>query len=444
MKITELFVSKRTEDFIRQLSTKKDADRKIRILRKRRALSTAVTFVVTALLAVVIFAAESAAMKKPVAAISRNESGKGKKTMTLKAVTDDGYAEDITVDINERKYSDKELRIFSGKITEMFPELILGKNQKAENVIYDLDLKNNIEGFPFDITYKSDRPDILSSSGNINKERLKEKDPGDEGVPVMICATLRYGKYSEDIYSYIVLHAGDEDYVFSASEALKESVKQADEESENDRWQKLPSGAGERKVEFYETSSGRIPIVLLTGLIIPVFFIVSGDRKIKDKTEKRKRQMDSDHPRILERYMLYYTAGMNPRAVWAKICSLYEEDLKDPKAEKRYAYEEMLAAKRRMDEGCGELAAYDGFAERCDNIKFRSFVSLVKQAVVKGNDGLDILLREEAEKARREKLDTIRLRASEAETKMLLPMFMILIDILAIVMIPAFILMGTG
>ena len=442
MKITELFVSRRTEDHIRQLNAKKDADRKIRMLRKRRAAFTAVTLFVTALSAVVIFAAESAAIKNPVAAVSRNESGKGKKTMTLKAVTDDGYAEDITVDINERKYSDKELRRYSGMITEMLPEIILGRNEMAENVVYDLDLKDNIEGYPFEITYKSDRPDILSSSGKINKERLKEKDSGDEGVPVMICATLRYGKYSEDIYSYIVLHTGGNDYELSASEALKESVKKADEESENDRWLKLPSRADGRKIEFYETSSGRMPIVLLTGIMIPFFFIVSGDRKIKDEAEKRKRQMDSDHPRILERYMLYYTAGMNPRAIWAKICSLYEDGLKGPGAEKRYAYEEMLAAKRRMDEGCGELTAYDGFAERCDDIRFRSFVSLVKQAVVKGNDGLDILLREEAEKTRREKLDTIRRRASEAETKMLLPMFMILIDILAIVMIPAFIGLG--
>ena len=63
----------------------------------------------------------------------------------------------------------------------------------------------------------------------------------------------------------------------------------------------------------------------------------------------------------------------------------------------------------------------------------------MNQAVVKGNDGIYDILYEEMEKARREKNNRIRKEASEAETKLLLPMFMMLAVVLAIVMIPAFI-----
>ena len=59
--------------------------------------------------------------------------------------------------------------------------------------------------------------------------------------------------------------------------------------------------------------------------------------------------------------------------------------------------------------------------------------------MVKGNDGLFDLLHEEMDKAQREKNNLIKKRASEAETKLLLPMFMMLLVVLAIVMIPAFI-----
>ena len=444
MSMTGLFVSKKTETYIRQLYAKKEADRRIRILGKRRAVRSAVIMIVSVVIAFPVFVSDHRYQQRPVTDIARNESGGGKKTVTLKAVTGDGYEEDITVDVNERKYSEKELKRFSDTLDDLLWKEILGNNDDPGNIVADLDLKDSIKGFPFEITYRNDRPLLLDGSGGINEERLREEDPDDIGVNVMICATLRYGKYSEDKYSCIVLHRPQKNHDEEVSGMIGDSIRRADEESENDIKQILPHQAGKQTVTFYEESSGRGWIVLLTGAVIAVFLIASNDRKIKDEAEERRQQMDMDHPRILDRYMLYYMAGMNPRAIWAKICDIYESGLCGPKAEKRYAYEEMLEAKKRMDEGLGELAAYDRFAARCDDIRFRSFINLVKQAVIKGNEGINDLFREEAMKARREKTDIIRTRASEAETKMLLPMFMILTDILAIVMIPAFIGMGTG
>jgi hypothetical protein len=95
--------------------------------------------------------------------------------------------------------------------------------------------------------------------------------------------------------------------------------------------------------------------------------------------------------------------------------------------------------KKMMEEGCGELNAYDEFAHRCQSIKYRSFVCLVKQSVIKGGRDLDNILEEELGKAQRDKNNTVRMQASEAETKLLLPMFMMLITVIAIVVIPAFI-----
>ena len=47
------------------------------------------------------------------------------------------------------------------------------------------------------------------------------------------------------------------------------------------------------------------------------------------------------------------------------------------------------------------------------------------------------------EKAKAEKNNLIKVAASEAETKLLLPMFMMLLVVLAIVMVPAFIGLDT-
>ena len=99
----------------------------------------------------------------------------------------------------------------------------------------------------------------------------------------------------------------------------------------------------------------------------------------------------------------------------------------------------MLITKKMMDEGVGELAAYDDHAQRIGSIKYRSFISLIKQAVVKGGEGLTEMLYDETQKAQRERLADIRTQSAEAQTKLLLPMFMMLIVVIVIVMVPAMI-----
>ncbi|MBR2529613.1 MAG: hypothetical protein IKE35_01160, partial [Lachnospiraceae bacterium] len=190
-------------------------------------------------------------------------------------------------------------------------------------------------------------------------------------------------------------------------------------------------------ITFYDRSSGRGWMVILLGIVMAFLIMASKDEKIKKEAYDRKRQIEHDHPEILNRYMLYYMAGMNPRAIWYEICSRYEQGGIDQNG-RRYAFEEMVKTRNRMEEGCGELAAYDGFAERCDDIRFRTFISFVKQAVVTGGDGLCTVLYEEMDKAYRDKMGQIKVSASEAETKLLLPMFMMLAVVLVIVMVPAF------
>ena len=200
----------------------------------------------------------------------------------------------------------------------------------------------------------------------------------------------------------------------------------------------LPEYAGGRNIAFYDSSPNRGWMIVLIGSAATVLIVTAKDRKIKDLCDRRRKQMERDYSGILNQYMLYYTAGMNPRAIWYAMCQRYEEGLETSSENRRYAYEEMIIARNRMDEGCREIDAYEEFAKRCDG-KYRAFICSVKQAAVKGNDGLKEILMEEVGKALREKNNQVKIEASEAETKLLLPMFMMLMVVLAVVMIPALI-----
>ena len=316
---------------------------------------------------------------------------------------------------------------------------ILGENESATYVTFNLNLTDQIEGFPFDITWKTDKPQILGGSGVIDKEKLREADPGNEGIQVQLCATCRYKEYSEDKMAYVELHSVPQNTRDEIKEAIDRSIMHSDTESQNEHDQKLPEYAGNNTLRFYRSVVNRGWAVLFAGMLSAFLIMAYYDRKIKDRAELRRKEIEEDYPNILSQYALYHTAGMNPRAIWYNICNRYEENLDGAGKRRRYAYEEMITTKKMMEEGCGELYAYDEFARRTQSIRYRSFVNLVKQSVVKGSRDLDSILEEELGKAQKDKNNMVRIRASEAETKLLLPMFMMLIAVIAIVMIPAFI-----
>ena len=442
MRVSEIFMSAKTAEFIKQLYPKRDADRMVRKIRRQKKVRFFVTIAVTLIIAIPLFIYDRNESLRPVDSIDRNEYGKGMKTVRLHAITEGGYDKDITVDVNERYYTEDEIAGFSKELDEKLWEQILGKNSDAENVVYDLDLLEHMEGYPFEITWKTDDPAILSSKGVIDEEALLDKDPGDEGIPVELCASLRYGDYREDKYSYVLVRKRPRSYNEYIGEEIGISLSDSDNRSRNDRKQALPQKAGGEHITFYTSAANRGIAVLFAGAVAAALLMAVCDRRIKDEAKMRREQMDVDYPRILNQYALYYMAGMNPRAIWTAICSRYEDSLKQTGGTKRYAYEEMVTTKRLMDEGCNELVAYDGFALRCQSPGYRAFISFVRQTVVKGDGSLGNTLYEEMDKAWEERNNRVKIVASEAETKLLLPMFMELAVVLAIVMVPAFIGLG--
>jgi len=439
MRLSGITVSKKTEMYMRQLYEKNEADKKIRILGRKRICLFISFVLVSAIISIPVFVADEKERTQPITQLHRNEYGKGTGIRTLRAVSDDGYEHNITVDVEERRYTDDEIRQMSEQLDNVIWETILADNTDPENVMYDLDFKDHIDGYPFSITYKSDRPLILGSRGTIDAKRLKKEDPDDEGVEVCICATAKYKDYSEDKYSYVVLHERKKGVADDFMNSINDSVEEFGKLTETEDILELPQSVNGHRIRFYDTSVNRGWMLLVTGVVAALLVMAAKDRKIKDEALGRKKQMEYDHPNILNQYTLYYTAGMNPRSIWYAMCKRYEESIGISHKNKRYAYDEMLSARNKMEEGCSELAAYDGFAARCDDIRYRSFISFVKQAVVKGNEGLSEILYSEMDKAMREKNNRVKKQASEAETKLLLPMFMMLIVVLVIVMLPAFI-----
>lgn len=414
-----------------------------RDLRNKKKKIFITTIVITLLLTMVATIYEVMRPDKYIQYIERGPYNSGTKSVSLKAEYL-GTAEDIEVIVDDIKYTEEELITFANEVEEKLPESIVGSNISLDEVTSDLKLVSKLNNYPFDISWKIQEPLLVDSSGKLNTQRIAERLNGssEQAIPVRLIATLEYDDFSEDIYIYAVLVEDNVVTKERLSEDIARTIKQMGIDDKTSSIQRLPSEVDGVDIKYVKNEPNVAAMLCLIGCVCAFGLIYGKDKEVEKELKKRCVEMDSDYPKILNQYALYYYAGMNQRAIWEEICSKYEKKVTKGDSnnqKKRYAYEEMLITKRDLADGVGELQAYEAFATRCQNIKYRAFISLIEQSVKKGGVGLGICIEEEVEKARREEVNNVRKNAQELSTKLLLPMLMMLLIVLVIVMVPAFI-----
>ena len=129
--------------------------------------------------------------------------------------------------------------------------------------------------------------------------------------------------------------------------------------------------------------------------------------------------------------------GINLRKTFEQIVSEYMDDVRSGRMKKRYMYEELKVMVNEMNAGAGEQSAYEGFGNRMDSMSYTKLISLLVQNLQKGNEGLLNALKTEEANAFFLRIDHAKRMAEEAGTKLLFPMLLMLVVVMAIVMAPA-------
>ena len=101
-------------------------------------------------------------------------------------------------------------------------------------------------------------------------------------------------------------------------------------------------------------------------------------------------------------------------------------------------YEEMLRTAHELRFGASEAKVYEDFGKRCGVAEYRKFGVLLANNLKRGSRDLTGVLEREATEALEARTARARVKAGEAGTKLLLPMFGMLCLVFAIIMVPAF------
>ena len=135
------------------------------------------------------------------------------------------------------------------------------------------------------------------------------------------------------------------------------------------------------------------------------------------------------------KFTLLVQAGMTVRKAFQKMALDYKRKVSE---KSRYAYEEIIVTCNEMESGISEMEAYRRFGERCAQIKYKTFATLLIQNLQKGSKRLSDMLEKESLEAWDERKRKARVLGETAATKLLVPMIMMMAVVMAIIMIPAF------
>lgn len=366
--------------------------------------------------------------------INRNTYDAGDSTKELQAYSDAWKgAENITITVGEQQYTEEEAESIFDKITKKLDQIILGENDSLDTVYYDLNLVNQVKGYPVTILWKSSDPTLVDTGGKIQKEKLKL-----EGSLVTLTAELSYYDYQA---SYTIT-AKVFPPMMTEKEKLISEIKSNISEIEQSTKEKiqfaLPTQVDGNVITWKE-KNGKNVLYILILVIISCFAVYMGrDKEIENMVTKREREMLLDYPEIVSKLTIFLGAGMTLFGAWKKIVEDYREKSKRPQFKKRYAYEEMSIAYNEIMSGISEVAAYDRFGMRSGVKRYRKFASLLIQNLKKGSNGLSKMLEVETTEAFEERKRIAKKAGEEAETKILFPMILMLFIVIIIMIVPAF------
>lgn len=216
---------------------------------------------------------------------------------------------------------------------------------------------------------------------------------------------------------------------------LLEAVARYNQEKDDPDYYYLPAQWDGRALQWESMpdTSG----ALLAGLCLAaaLALLIVKSREEQNLLLKRYDQLLMDYPGLIMKFTLLVQAGMTVRKAYQKIAADYRK--KRPGKE-RYAYEEVLAACYEMDSGVSEAEAYRRFGERCGQVKYKTFATLLIQNLQKGSRHLSDMLEKESMEAWDERKRKARVLGEAAATKLLVPMVLMLLVVMTIIMVPAF------
>lgn len=370
--------------------------------------------------------------------LERPDYGEGSRDYSVYAKADGLEQTELELSVEEPFYTRQEWEAAVEEGKRYIQEHIAGDNISLDAVTEKLFLPDRIPGTALDVFWETAPGGYIDTDGNVHIEELEEE------VTVTLTAYFSYEGEEEWEASHELLAvlspAGlteDERFWVQWNREWEEERGKSAKNTEVG----LPQQVDGRKIEYYtqaEKEADPGSYFLILGLMASALIWIREDQSIFGKDKQREKELLSDYPLLVNKFVQLLSAGMTIAGAWGRIAGNYERKKKNNKAAKRYVYEEMLITWQEMKNGGAEAQAYENFGKRIQLLPYLKFSTLLSQNLRKGSQGLLELLDIEALEAFESRKELAKKQGEEAGTRLLLPMGIMLAVVMGILIIPAF------
>lgn len=335
--------------------------------------------------------------------------------------------EKVPVSVKPRIYTIEECEELYRLTKDQILQRMLAGNESLRMITTDLCFFTENDNCPFSFSWQVDKPGLFDDEGRIITE---------ECFDAVITCKLSYMSFSKDCSIPIHVEPAEEITLRNNKDKLmiliENTLNQNAMTANGEIDVQLPTDVDGKKVKYYFSGTRKNPLFIFGGIFLGLIFGMAFRRDERIKKEKLRQLMLKEYPNILQRMSLYLVTGMPVRKIWSKICDASEKKRGNP------IYELMRHSRNELNNGLSEEEVLMDFAQKTETPEYVRFVALISQNQKRGSTKLSDVLREETMKAFIQRKQQAIKEGEQVGTKLLVPMMVILVDVMVMIIVPAF------
>ena len=362
--------------------------------------------------------------------ITRREPGEGdREEEAIVYLKEEDTEYPITLTIEERQYPKaEEEKLLAGAKKEI-RETFCGDNASLDQITANPVVLEGYQNDAVSAEWLFSKEEVISPEGDINQKALGENPEEIEAVISLSCGEAE--EWYRFSFTVIPEEKTRKDRLVAA---IQDRIQKQDRK---EAVVKLPDQINGQAIIWREGTEVETTELFGLGILAAAAAVYVEKEQKERKKQKRRQNLLAGYPEFVSKISLLLGAGMTISSALRKINQMHQQKM--PKENGRDAvYEELYQMICKIDNGMGEMRAYQEFARQCEIRPYRRLVSLLISGQRTGSQKLLEQLNEESERVFSERKNTARKFGEEAGTKMLLPMMMMLVIVMGIVIIPAF------
>ena len=364
--------------------------------------------------------------------IERNPVGGAERTEEFWYRVDGQEKKELSLEVSPQILSEDEAMELLKKARTEWESSYLAQNASAERVDSDLTFPTQLADGLVSVRTTTDQLTVLDEEGRLDAESIP-----DEGMVISLETIFSYESYELTDVRSVHVYRPKESSEQMLDEKISEAVSKAEEIGREKKTFLLPEKVDGHSVQWKKQKTGHWAVILLIGAALIAAVCFREKEQIRKQKREKEDQLLFEYPQMIEQICLLLGSGMTIRRAWERMVSSYRRQKERDRISDRLFMEEMTFTEYEMRKGRSERECYERFGARIGLEPYRRFAAILTRNLAKGNADVRRLLEEEADQAMTMRKNTALRLGEEASTKLLGPMLIMFLVILAAVIFPA-------